>query len=118
MTLLGVATQVYGTPRIVMTVPPGAFSPPPKVHSAVIRIDVVSKPKVEVPLEAFFKIVRAGFGNPRKMLRNSLSFGLHVKQEVIDDLMAEAGVAATLRPQVLSLDDWASITRAWLSRSH
>lgn len=116
MTLLGVATQVYGTASMVMTVPPGAFSPPPKVNSAVIRIDVARQPKVDVPLQAFFKIVRAGFGNPRKMLRNSLSFGLHVKQEIIDGLVADAGVAATLRPQVLSLDDWARITRAWLAR--
>ena len=47
--------QVYGAPSVVMTVPPGAFSPPPKVHSAVIRIDVAPQPKVDVPLEAFFK---------------------------------------------------------------
>jgi 16S rRNA (adenine1518-N6/adenine1519-N6)-dimethyltransferase len=113
MSLLSVATQVYGDTRMVMKVAPGAFSPPPKVESAVVRIDVAPVPKVNVPIEAFFRIVRAGFGNPRKQLRNSLSFGLHVKQEVIDVVMAHAGVDATLRPQVLSLDDWAAITRAW-----
>ena len=113
MSLLSVATQVYGDARMVMKVAPGAFSPPPKVESAVVRIDVAAAPKVDVPLDAFFRIVRAGFGNPRKQLRNSLSFGLHVKQDVIDGVMTAAGVDATLRPQVLSLDDWASITRAW-----
>jgi 16S rRNA (adenine1518-N6/adenine1519-N6)-dimethyltransferase len=113
MSLLGVATQVYGDTRMIMKVAPGAFSPPPKVDSAVVRIDVATSPKVDVPIEAFFRIVRAGFGNPRKQLRNSLSFGLHVKQEVIDQVMSDAGVDVTLRPQVLSLDDWASITRAW-----
>lgn len=116
MTLLGVATQVYGEARIVMQVPPGAFSPPPKVQSAVLRIDVAPQPRVDVPLDAFFRIVRAGFGNPRKQLRNSLSFGLHVKQDVVDAALAVAGIDVTLRPQVLSLDDWASITRAWLAR--
>jgi 16S rRNA (adenine1518-N6/adenine1519-N6)-dimethyltransferase len=113
MSLLGVATQVYGDTRMVMKVAPGAFSPPPKVESAVVRIDVAAMPKVDVPIEAFFRIVRAGFGNPRKQLRNSLSFGLHVKQEIIDQVMSDAGVDATLRPQVLSRDDWAAITRAW-----
>jgi 16S rRNA (adenine1518-N6/adenine1519-N6)-dimethyltransferase len=113
MSLLSVATQVYGDSRMVMKVAPGAFSPPPKVESAVVRIDVALAAKVDVPIESFFRIVRAGFGNPRKQLRNSLSFGLHVKQEVIDIVMARAGIDVTLRPQVLSLDDWAAITRAW-----
>lgn len=116
MTLLGVATQVYGETSMVMKVAPGAFSPPPKVHSAVVRIDVAPAPRVDVPLDAFFRIARAGFGNPRKMLRNSLSFGLHVKQEVVDQVMAQAGIDANLRPNVLTLDDWAAVTRAWTAR--
>jgi 16S rRNA (adenine1518-N6/adenine1519-N6)-dimethyltransferase len=116
MSLLSVATQVYGDTSMVMKVAPGAFSPPPKVQSAVVRIDVLPSPRVDVPLDAFFRIVRAGFGNPRKQLRNSLSFGLHVKQEVIDEVMRRAGIDATLRPQVLSIGDWASITRAWMTR--
>jgi 16S rRNA (adenine1518-N6/adenine1519-N6)-dimethyltransferase len=116
MSLLSVATQVYGDTSIVMKVAPGAFSPPPKVQSAVVRIDVLPRPRVDVPIDAFFRIVRAGFGNPRKQLRNSLSFGLHVKQDVIDIVMREAAVDATLRPQVLSVGDWASITRAWMER--
>ncbi len=113
MSLLSVATQVYGDTSLVMKVAPGAFSPPPKVESAVVRIDVAPAPKVDVPIDAFFRIARAGFGNPRKQLRNSLSFGLHVKQEIIDVAMARAGVDPTLRPQVLSLDAWAAVTRAW-----
>ncbi len=114
MSLLSVATQVYGEPRIVMRVAPGAFSPPPAVQSAVVRIDVARAPRVDAPLDAFFRIVRAGFGNPRKQLRNSLSFGMHVKQSVVDEVMQAAGIDVTLRPQVLSLDDWATLTRAWV----
>lgn len=117
MTLLGVATQIYADVRMVMKVPPGAFSPPPKVQSGVVRIDVLPSPRVDVPLDQFFKIVRAGFGNPRKQLRNSLSFGLHVKQEVVDEVMHDAGADPTLRPHVLSIDDWADITRAWIERT-
>lgn len=116
MSLLSVATQVYGDTRMVMRVPPGAFSPPPKVRSGVVRIDVATRPKVDVPVDVFFRIVRAGFGNPRKQLRNSLSLGLHVKQEIVDAVMRAAGRDATLRPQMLALDDWAAITRAWIAR--
>ncbi len=116
MSLLSVATQVYGEPKIVMRVAPGAFNPPPAVDSAVVRIDVSQAPRVDVPLDVFFRIVRAGFGNPRRQLRNSLSFGLHLKQSVVDEVLHVAGVAVTLRPQVLSLDDWATITRAWIDR--
>jgi len=116
MSLLSVATQVYGETRMVMRVAPGAFNPPPAVESAVVRIDVAAEPRVDAPLDAFFRIVRAGFGNPRKQLRNSLSFGLHVKQSVVDEVLAVAGIDATLRPQVLALEDWASITRSWIER--
>jgi 16S rRNA (adenine1518-N6/adenine1519-N6)-dimethyltransferase len=102
---------------MVMKVAPGAFSPPPKVQSAVVCIDVLSRPRVDMPLDVFFRVVRAGFGNPRKQLRNSLSFGLHVKQDVIDRVMRAAAIDVTLRPQMLSIDDWAAITRAWIARA-
>jgi 16S rRNA (adenine1518-N6/adenine1519-N6)-dimethyltransferase len=116
MGLLSVATQVYGETQLVLRVAPGSFSPPPKVDSAVVRIDVTPRPRVDVPMDVFFRVVRAGFGNPRKQLRNSLSFGLHVKQEIIDAVLAFAGIDVTLRPQVLSLDDWAAVTNAWIAR--
>jgi 16S rRNA (adenine1518-N6/adenine1519-N6)-dimethyltransferase len=117
MSLVSVATQVYGETSMVMRVAPGAFKPPPAVQSAVVRIDVAPKPRVDAPLDVFFRIVRAGFGNPRKQLRNSLSFGLHVKQSVIDEVLSAAGIDVTLRPQMLSLDDWAAISRAWTERT-
>lgn len=116
MGLLSVATQVYGEAKMIMKVAPGAFSPPPKVHSAVVRIDVAPLPRVDVPIDAFFRVVRAGFGNPRKQLRNSLSFGLHVKQEVIDGVMTAADIDVMRRPQTLALNEWAAITSAWLAR--
>lgn len=117
MSLLGVATQVYADATMIMKLAPGAFSPPPKVQSAVVRLDVLPRPRVGVPLDGFFRVVRAGFGNPRKQLRNSMSFGLHLKQADVDELMRDAAVDATLRPQVLRMEDWAAITRAWLSRT-
>jgi 16S rRNA (adenine1518-N6/adenine1519-N6)-dimethyltransferase len=115
MSLIGVATQVYGEPRLVMKVAPGAFTPPPKVRSAVVCIDVAPRARVDAPLDGFFRVVRAGFSSPRKQLRNSLAFGLHVEHAEIDAVTRAADVDATLRPAMLSLDDWAAITRAWLA---
>jgi 16S rRNA (adenine1518-N6/adenine1519-N6)-dimethyltransferase len=116
MSLLSVATQVYGETSMVMKVAPGSFNPAPAVRSAVVRIDVCERPRVDLPIDTFFKVVRAGFGNPRKQLRNSLSFGLYAKQGIIDEIMREAGVDATLRPQVLTLGQWEAITRSWIAR--
>ena len=113
MSLLSVATQVYGETAMVMRVAPGAFNPPPAVQSAVVRIDVAGRLRVDAALDVFFRVVRAGFGNPRKQLRNSLSFGMHVKQDVVDAVLQDAGIDVTLRPQVLSLDQWATLARAW-----
>jgi 16S rRNA (adenine1518-N6/adenine1519-N6)-dimethyltransferase len=113
MSMLSVATHVYGEARLVMRVAPGSFTPPPAVQSAVVRIDVAPTPRVDAPIEPFFRIARAGFGNPRKKLRNSLSFGLHVKQEVVDGVGQRAGIDMGRRAQTLSLDEWAALTRAW-----
>jgi 16S rRNA (adenine1518-N6/adenine1519-N6)-dimethyltransferase len=113
MSLLSVAIQLHGVPRIVCYAPPGAFHPPPKVSSAVVRIDPRPSPAVEVgDLEAFFRVVRAGFFAPRKQLRNSLSVGLGVPADRVATFLDEAGVDYRLRPENLSLADWANVYHA------
>ena len=63
MSLLAVSVQFYGRPRIVAKIPAGAFVPPPKVDSAVVRIDTYDTPPAAVAdVEFFFRVVRAGFG--------------------------------------------------------
>ncbi len=73
LSLLAVSVQFYAIPHIVHHVPAAAFYPVPKVDSAVLRLDVRSQPAVTVvsPQE-FFTVVRAGFGQKRKQLANSL----------------------------------------------
>jgi 16S rRNA (adenine1518-N6/adenine1519-N6)-dimethyltransferase len=113
MSLLSVAVQVYGDARIVMRVARGAFVPAPRVDSSVVRIDVAARPKVDVPLDAFFTVARAGFAQPRKQLRNGLAGGLGVPAAKAEALLAEASVPATLRPQALTVADWGRLARAW-----
>ena len=114
MSLLSVAVQLYGKPRLLFRVPPSAFLPPPKVQSAVIRIDVAAHLRANVrDKEAFFHIVRAGFSARRKQLRNALANGLRIDTAAATELLEAANVDPTLRPQALSLDAWASLEHAW-----
>ena len=114
LTLLAVSVQLYASVRVLFTVPPSSFTPPPKVDSAVIRIDVHPQPVVAVPdEERFFAVVRAGFRNPRKQLHNALASGLWLPPGVAPDLLAAAGIEVTRRAQTLSLDEWASLATAY-----
>jgi 16S rRNA (adenine1518-N6/adenine1519-N6)-dimethyltransferase len=114
MSLLSVAIQLYGVPKIVCKVPPGAFRPPPKVSSAVLRIDVHPRPILELESETeFFKVVRAGFSAPRKQLRNTLIQGLSMEPGRSEKVLATAGIDPTRRPQTLDLADWGRIYEAF-----
>ena len=111
--LLGVATHFYGVPRIAFTVRPGSFHPPPKVTSAVVRIDVHPSPPVDVPSEAaFFGLVRAGFAAPRKQLRGGLAHALRLPPSEVERALASCGVDPARRAETLSMLEWAALCRA------
>jgi 16S rRNA (adenine1518-N6/adenine1519-N6)-dimethyltransferase len=79
MSLLALSVQIYGEPNIAMHIPAGAFYPAPEVDSAVVKIQLYPKPVMPTPLlEQFYLMIKAGFSQKRKTLRNSLSAGLHV----------------------------------------
>ncbi len=107
MSLLAISVQVYAVPSIVRKLPPGAFTPPPKVHSAVLRLDIRPQPLVPEPLlESFFRTVRAGFAQKRKTLRNSLAAGLRLSPTVIAAALSQAELSPKQRPQELSIAQW------------
>lgn len=112
MSLLAVSVQFYGRPRIVARIPAGAFIPPPKVASAVVRIDTYATPPVQVPdSETFFRVVRAGFGQKRKQLKNALAAGLVMAPNEVIAAMARAGIEPKRRAQTLSLAEWGKLAR-------
>jgi 16S rRNA (adenine1518-N6/adenine1519-N6)-dimethyltransferase len=112
LSLLAVSVQFYGRPRIVARIPAGAFVPPPKVDSAVVRIDTHPAPPVEVAdVKAFFRVVRAGFGQKRKQIKNSLAAGLGLPGGEAAAVLARAGIDPQRRAQTLSLAEWAGLTR-------
>lgn len=112
MSLLAVSVQFYGRPRIVARIPAGAFYPPPEVDSAVLRIDVLPEPAVPgVDEQAFFRAVRAGFGQKRKTLRNSLRAGLALDAAKVSSVLGAAGIDPERRAETLSLAEWGTFVR-------
>jgi 16S rRNA (adenine1518-N6/adenine1519-N6)-dimethyltransferase len=112
MSLLSVGIQFYGKARIAARLGQGAFWPRPDVSSAVVRIDVAERPQVEVPNEAeFFRVVRAGFGQKRKQLRNSLGAGLGLSHPESAAMLEKAGIDPARRAETLSIHEWAALTR-------
>jgi 16S rRNA (adenine1518-N6/adenine1519-N6)-dimethyltransferase len=112
MSLLTVAVQFYGTPQIVSKLSPAVFWPRPNIHSAVMRIDTHPSPPVDVPsAEAFFRVVKAGFSQKRKQLKNSISGGLQIKAKAARDYLTQAGIDPQRRAETLTLDEWGALTR-------
>ena len=115
MSLLAISVQFYGQPRIVARIKAGAFFPRPQVDSAVVRVDIGEQPAVTlaegVDEADFFRAVRAGFGQKRKMLRNSLSAGLGLSPVGVEAALRQAVVDPRRRAETLSLREWAEVTR-------
>jgi len=113
LSLLAISIQFYGRPTIAGYLPAGAFYPPPKVESAIIRIEVYPRPAVAVEdAEEFFRVVKAGFSAPRKQLRNALANGLHLAPAQIEAALRRAEIAPTRRAETLALAEWAALHKA------
>jgi len=112
MSLLSVSVQYYGRPRIVMRLSPAAFWPRPDVVSTLVRIDTYgSSPPVQVADEkTFFRVVRAGFSQKRKQLRNALGGGLGIGKKEAAALLTAAGIDPQRRAETLTLEEWAALT--------
>lgn len=107
MNLLALSVQVYGAPSIVAHISAGAFYPPPKVDSAVVRIDLYEQLVLNpTELDYFFQLARAGFSQKRKTLRNSLSGGLRKPAAEIESLLKSANIDPRRRAETLSLEEW------------
>jgi 16S rRNA (adenine1518-N6/adenine1519-N6)-dimethyltransferase len=112
MNLLALSVQVYGLPRVVAHVPAGSFYPPPKIDSSVVRVDLYPQPVIPAEqLETFFRLAKAGFGQKRKTLRNSLSGGLSWSGEQMAHLLTTAGIDPMRRAETLSLEEWKNLTQ-------
>ena len=108
---LSVFTEARSSANIRIRVPPGAFHPPPKVHSAVVSLQLRPQAEVgEAPTSVFDAVVRGAFIQPRKTLRNNLAAAF--SRDVADEALSVSGVRPTDRPAVLSLQDFQVLAMA------
>lgn len=112
MSLLALSVQVYGAPRVAAHIPAEAFFPAPKVDSAVLVLDIFPSPLIkEELLNSFFKLVKAGFSQKRKTLRNSLSSGLHISPANAAEFLTRAGIDPQRRAETLSIEEWERLVK-------
>src|SRR5258705_11737682 len=115
MSLLAVSVQFYGQPEIVEKLAPGVFFPRPGVDSAVMRITPHESGPPLPPDQwaAFFRVVRAGFSQPRKKLRNSLAAGMHLKPDGVVNWLDAVDIDPARRAETLTIGEW---VRLYLQR--
>jgi len=136
MSLLSLSVQYYGEPKIIAKVPAGAFWPPPKIESAILKISNIkhsqarelpnledsSRPasgqtelnkqdkfRIESGMtegKQVFRIARMGFSSKRKTLVNNLVGGLRIAKEEAIDIIKSVGLNENIRAQELSVEQW------------
>jgi 16S rRNA (adenine1518-N6/adenine1519-N6)-dimethyltransferase len=112
--LLSVLLQQCADVTIVRKVPAGAFHPPPKVESAVVRIAFAPSERTPAPKDAarFRALVKAGFNQRRKVLANALSASRVAPPAEIARALEVAGVDGRRRGETLTVEEWVSLERA------
>jgi 16S rRNA (adenine1518-N6/adenine1519-N6)-dimethyltransferase len=107
MSILAISAQVYAEVSLGPVVPAALFTPPPQVDSQVVVLRTRSEPLVPDILEReFFRIMKAGFSAKRKKLRSSLSGGLGVSKDQVEQWLERAGLSPDQRAESLSVTDW------------
>jgi len=105
--LLSISTQFYCKVGLGPVVPAELFTPPPKVDSQILLLEYRSQPLFNnVDEKKFFRLVKAGFSERRKMLRSSLSGGLHISKSEADEVLLKAKIEGNLRAQALTMEQW------------
>ena len=112
MSMLAVSTQFYAVPKIIAYVRKTAFWPRPKVDSAIVKI-VPNKEKPVVAPDTFFRVVKAGFKQPRKQLANNLAKELNLSRQETESLLKKADIKPEQRAETLSLKDWINLAKEY-----
>lgn len=104
---LAILAQWRADARIVLSLPPGAFTPPPKVSSAVVHLEALDEPRYPADARVLSRVVAAAFNQRRKMLRASLK-GISAD---IEDHLNAAGIPPTERAEQVSLEAFCALAR-------
>ncbi len=112
MSLLAVSVQFYADAKMIAKVPREYFWPSPNVDSAIIKI-VPKKESFTVDPTIFFKVVKAGFSQPRKQLGNNLSKSLKKDREVINKWLVQNRIDPQQRAETLNIKDWITLAKTF-----
>ncbi len=107
------AVTYFSEPELLFKVAPSSFTPPPKVTSAVMRLQVRKNAAVDIEDEkGYFEIIRAAFSQRRKTALNSISSGLHLPKDVVSKAIENAELPIKARPENLTLEDFAKLQKS------
>ncbi len=108
-----VAVNYYSEAEKLFSVSRGSFMPAPNVDSAVIRLNVADKPRVDVKDEKlFFKMIKSAFAQRRKTISNSITSGLSLSKESFKEACEKAGISPTARAEALTLEELGNLSNA------
>lgn len=112
MSMLALSVQYYGRPQVVRVVEASSFLPPPKVDSAIVRIDLFPQERTDpATRDVLFGIARAGFAERRKQLHNTLARNMRVPRERLERWLAEAHIEPSRRAETLSVEEWIGLAQ-------
>ncbi len=112
MSLLAVSVQFYAKPEIIAFVPKKSFWPQPKIDSAIIKI-TINKKQLIIGRDLFFKIVKAGFSQPRKQILNNLTKGLELNKRLVKSWFQKNKISPTQRAETLNIRNWVNLTKTF-----
>lgn len=109
--ILSVSVKAFGTPKIIAKVPPGAFTPPPTVDSAILAIEHISDTlfsSKNVDITRFFRIVKAGFAHKRKFVTRNLETVLEKNE--IESIWKKLSLNEKIRAEDMTVEQWVAIS--------
>jgi 16S rRNA (adenine1518-N6/adenine1519-N6)-dimethyltransferase len=113
MSLLALSVQIYGSPQIFGRIPASSFYPAPQVDSAILRVVRYAQPRIPaILLPLTFRLAKAGFSQKRKILRNSISAGMHWNTDDTELCLLDAGIDPLRRAETLSLEEWKGLAQS------
>lgn len=111
--LLRLSVLLRAEAMLLLELPPAAFVPPPKVHSAVVRVRRLPEPRLKPEEErAFWRPVKAAFAQRRKTAAKTIAGVLGVEKEAVEDRLEALGLRRDARPETIPFEAWLALGRA------
>ncbi len=114
-TILSLSVQYYADPEVMQVVPRCNFWPAPEVDSAILRIVRRPEPQFVADPQKLFRLIKAGFGEKRKQLKNAMAGGLNADVATTTTWLDQAGIATKDRAQELDWPAWERLYRVALA---